>query len=161
MAVGVFALAIVSIVGLVAALGKNVSEITDADDASRVVTSLQGKLQLVSFTDLRAYMGDVTTKTLNNRIYASRDGTKLGLGSASAVWDPDSNLSAAEEDAQKYFLIELLENSDLSPASQDDNDFAFLAFTVRLIYPAYLGNGDPVVDSSQQNTLLVPVSILR
>lgn len=159
-AVGVFAIAIVAVIGLVAALTRNVTEVTDTDDASRLVTNLQGKLQSVSFQDLRNYMGDVTAKSAANRIYANRDGSRVGLGSATAVWDPDNSLNTAEENAQKYFLVEMLPNNDLSPAS-NDNTAGFLAFTVRLIYPAYLGNGDVVTDSSQQSTMLVPVAVTR
>lgn len=159
-AVGVFAIAIVAVIGLVAALTRNVAEVTDTDDASRLVTNLQSKLQEVPFATLRAYMGDVTAKSAANRIYANRDGSRVGLGNATAVWDPDGSLSTAEENAQKYFLVELLSNDDLSLPG-NDNTAGFLAFTVRLIYPAYLGNGDVVTDSSQQSSMLVPVAITR
>jgi type II secretory pathway pseudopilin PulG len=160
-AVGIFAIAVASTVGLVAAITRNVSEVQETDDASRLVTTLQSKLQAVSFADIRAYMGDVTAKAANARIYASRDGSKLGLGNTNSVWDSDGNAGlSADEQAQKYFLIEILTNDDLSPDG-NDNTAGFLACTVRLIYPAYLGDGNQVIDSSQQNVMVVPVALTR
>lgn len=160
-AVGIFAIAIAATVGLVAALTRTVTEVKESDDASRLVTNLQSKLQAVSFTDIRSYMGAVSGKAANARIYATRDGSRLGLGNATSVWDSDNSDSiSADEDGQKYFLIEILTNDDLSPAA-NDNTAGFLACTVRLIYPAYLANGDVVADSSQQSVMVVPVALTR
>lgn len=162
-ATGIFAIAIVSVIGLVAAVTKNVSEIRDGDDASRVMANLQSKLKDQGFTALRAYMGDVTGKAENARIYANRDGTRIGLGNATAVWDPENELTTQEENAQKYFLIELRPNATLSPNSGalTDANSGYLAFTVRLIYPAYLGDGTRVADSSQQSIAVVPIAVTR
>lgn len=158
-AVGIFAVAIVAVVGLVSAITKNVTEIRDGDDASRVVSNLQSKLQEVSFTDLRNYMGDITSKAENTRIYANRDGSRIGLGSAT-IWDPQNELSTSEENAQKYFLVELRPNDTISPAANDATA-GYLAFTVKLIYPAYLGDGRLVADSAQQSSIVVPVAVTR
>lgn len=159
-AVGIFAIAIVSVVGLVSAISKNVAEIREGDEASQVIANLQSKLAAVGFDDLRSYMGDLSGKAENARLYASRDGSRIGLGSATALWDPTNELSTEEENAQKYFLIELLPDSTLSP-STNDAAAGYLAFMVRLIYPAYLGNGVRVQDSNQQQSVLVPVVVTR
>lgn len=164
-ATGIFAIAIVAVIGLVAAVTKNVTEVRDGDDATRVVANLQSKLQEVvrssgDFDDLRAYMGDVTGKPATSRIYANRDGSRIGVGNATSVWDPENELSAEEENAQKYFLIELRTNDTLS-AQADDGTAGYLAFTVKLIYPAYLGDGTVVADSSQQSAIVVPVAVTR
>lgn len=164
-ATGIFAIAIVAVIGLVAAVTKNVTDVRDGDDATRVVANLQSKLQDVvrtsgDFDDLRNYMGAISGKAENARIYANRDGSRIGVGSASSTWDPESELSTQEENAQKYFLIELLTNDTLSKAADDDTA-GYLAFTVRLIYPAYLGDGTRVADSSQQSVTVVPVAVTR
>jgi type II secretory pathway pseudopilin PulG len=160
-AVGIFAIAIVSVVGLVAAISRSVGEVTESDDGSRLVTNLQSKLQDVPFSALRSYMGDVTGKPANARIYASRDGSRVGRGDEISVWDADANGTiSASENALKYFLIEMQSNDSLSPAA-NDGSAGFLAFNVRLIYPAHLGNGNAVTDSTQQNSLVFPVAVTR
>ena len=159
-ATGVFAIAIVSVIGLVSAVTKTVSEVRDGDDATRVVANLQSKLKDQGFANLRSYMGDVTAKPENARIYANRDGSRIAPGSATAVWDPENEFSTQEENAQKYFLIELRPNDALSPAA-GDSGAGYLAFTVRLISPAYLGDGTRVTDSTQQSITVVPVAVTR
>jgi uncharacterized protein (TIGR02598 family) len=159
-AIGIFALALASVVGLVAAVTKRVNEVSESDDASRLLVNLQAKLQAVSFADIRAYMGDVTGKSADNRIYASRDGSLLGRGDQTAVWNVNGTAGIqAEEDALKYFLVEMRPNELSDP--NDDATAGYLAFTVRLIYPAYLGDGTPVTDSSQQSILVMPVAVTR
>ena len=128
-ATGIFAFAIVSVIGLVAAVGQNVSDVRDGDDASRVVANLQSKLHGIGFDVLRNYMGDVEDESnLDKRIYASRDGSRIGFGDSEirvegvqrSIWDPKNEFGGDQKqiDAQKYFLIELQESNTLSPESE-------------------------------------------
>ena len=162
-AVGIFAISIVSVIGMVAAITNNVAEVREGDDASSVVVNLQSKLQTVGFANLRGYMGAVTSKTEDARIYSNRDASRIAFGNSTSIWDPDNSLSTAEENAQKYFLIELTPNNALSPNSGTmlDSVSGYLAFNVRLIYPAYFGDGTRVPDSSQQSSMVVPVVVTR
>jgi type II secretory pathway pseudopilin PulG len=162
-AIGIFALALASVVGLVAAVTKRVNEVSESDDASRLLVNLQAKLQAVSFTAIRAYinLAPISNIPADDRIYASRDGSLLGRGDQTAVWNVNGTAGIqAEEDALKYFLVEMRPNDALSPPGNDATA-GYLAFTVRLIYPAYLGDGTPVTDSSQQSILVMPVAVTR
>lgn len=162
-AVGIFAIAIVSVIGLLGPINKTVSDVRDFDDASRVVAALQGALK-ESYTfdqlgDALPGNGDPSTA-----LYADRTGQRIGPVDG-AVWDTDSagnpiTGAAAVKDAQKFFQVYLSRNTTLSPPANDDTA-GFLAFTITLRWPAYLPNGQAVGDASQQSVMVIPAAITR
>lgn len=159
-AVGIFAIAIVAVIGLLSPITRAVAEVGENEDAGRVVTNIQSQLQRFPFAEVVTLL-NTPPATDTARIFASRDGAKLGRGGATALWSDNGVLTNASEiDAQKFFEIQLTRNEDLSPAA-NDGTAGFLAFTITLRWPAYTGNGVRFNDVSGQSTLLIPAAITR
>ena len=147
-AVGIFAIAIVSVIGLLGPINKTVGDVRDFDNASRVVAAVQGELQREA---QRIGLETFATTYLNqSAIYASSDGQKVAAGGNTSVWDSDG---------EKFFAITLTRNTDLSDPADDDKS-GYLAFTIKLSWPAYTPDGQPTA-SSQQSVMVVPAAITR
>lgn len=149
-AVGIFAIAIVSVIGLLGPINKSVAEVRDFDDASRVVSAIQSKLQTAGFTAVKTIMDGGT------KVYASRDGNQVATASG---W--------IGSNADKFFVVTLVRNEDLSKATNDDSA-GYLAFTIKLRWPAFYTDGityteiqDGTNQAAQQSVMIVPAAITR
>ena len=176
-AVGIFAISIVGVIGLLAPTSKSISDVRDADDASRLVGAIQEQLQTLAsssggWTSIIGFMrlnSDVQTDDSNASfdpssktytLFASRDGTRMGNTGNLIAWQGESPANSL-----KYFEIVLIRNGDasgngLSPTA-NDNTAGFLAYTIRLRWAAYLPNGLRLIDNAQKNVLLVPGAVHR
>jgi type II secretory pathway pseudopilin PulG len=157
-AVGICALAIVTVLGLLTPAGQSVREIGELDDARRVVGAIQAELQRVPISSLAALLDAESTG--DSRYFSSRDGRKMGRGHDLGVWAPaGTDLSAAEIDGQKFFLLELERNVGLSPGN--DAQAGYLAFNLRLAWPAYLPDGTEITPARDRSVLIVPMAVAR
>ncbi len=174
-AVGIFAIAIVAVIGMLAPLGKSVGNVRDGDDASRVAAVIQSGLQAqvaslrasfpANYWDVKfAEYIDATNGMINgDKLYASRDGSKIGLGNSTATWDTNGTAGIqADENSQKFFEIILQRNTTLSPKANDAT-VGFLAFTIELRWPGYSGDGVALTGDArqQQSQLLLPAAVTR
>lgn len=159
-AVGIFAIAVISVLGLLAPINQSIADVGDGDDASRVSHIILAELQRQGFTKVRAFIE--TPVAAANRLYSSRDGKRIGLSNNASVWDPDSQLSPAEEKPQQFFEIELQRNDDLSPDSGSnlDADSGYIAFNLILRWPGHLPSGE-LVDRKQQSQIIIPAVVTR
>lgn len=157
-AVGIFALAIVGVIGLLVPTGKSISDVADTDSASRVISAIQAGLQKAGFTTVQNALS-------GTQFYASKDGSKVGLGSDTTLWTSGQN-------QEKFFEFTLARNTALSPSGNDpatgkpyDDAAGFLAFTIILKWPAYAPTSDGVtgtaVDPAQKSVMVVPAAITR
>jgi type II secretory pathway pseudopilin PulG len=158
-AIGIFAIAIVSVIGLLVPIRNSVAEVASSDDASRLAAVIQSQVQALGFsalarTDATPAGQDFLNSPPADGIYASRDGTKVGRGNDTTKWgSPVSN-------AEKYFKVELIRNTTLSPdTAANDTSAGSLAFTIKLTWPAFVG--DTAASPSSQNSLLLPAAITR
>lgn len=150
-AVGIFALAIVGVIGLLVPTSKNITEVADSDSAARVISAIQSGLQKAGFVAIKGYLD--APNPADATFYASKDGSKIGT-TTSASWTSD---------AEKFFKFTLVRNESLSKADADDSA-GFLAFTIVLRWPAYSPinqNQSVEVDASQQSVMVVPAAITR
>ena len=159
-AVGIFAIAVISVIGLLGPINQSVANVKDGDDASRVVSIIQAELQRLGVTAVNGYVGGAA-------LYASRNGDKIGADVATAPWNvdvPDLNGNAAvdafEINAQKFFQVKLTANPDLPFTAATDG---FLALNIELRWPAFTGDGQQLSGDAleQQNILIVPAAITR
>lgn len=157
-AVGIFAIAIVSIIGLMVPINRSVAEIGEGDDAARVAGAIIEELQKAGYASVQGFIN--TPPTAGNLLHSSRDGKRVGLSDTASIWDPDSTLTDPEEKAQQFFEVNLTRNSVLSPAAEDANS-AYIAYFLELRWPAHTGLGVPIGDRNQQSTLLVPAVVNR
>ncbi|MBW8781618.1 MAG: prepilin-type N-terminal cleavage/methylation domain-containing protein [Verrucomicrobia bacterium] len=198
-AVGIFAVSIVAVIGLMAPSNKSVSEVRDADDTTRVVNAVQAELQRLAEnqrfttvgttvgigssaagssnndgfirpsaptdpTDGSSWIGVSTNK--NFTLYASRDGTRIGVYADTAAW---KTAASANDDSLKYFEIVLIRTAavqnavNLSQNSSSDPDVnaGFLAFVMRIRWPAYMPDGTEFAQHSQKSVLIVPAAVHR
>ena len=163
-AVGIFAISIVAVIGLLAPTSKNVAAVRDTDDASRVVSALQANLQGAAFSDIITYLqtdmpadtdGEPYKGNKSKTIYSSRDGSRIGLSDQK---DTSGQLIFSDP-TQKYFEVTLI-RSDLSKVA-DDGTAGFLAFTMRIRWPAFTAEGVEFTQHSQKSVLLVPGAVHR
>ena len=202
-AVGIFALAIVGVIGLLIPTSKNINDVRDADDSTRVVAAIQAQLQAMAETTagwtllttgtssvdrLLRLSAEVQTDDANTKfdsgataytLFASRDGSRVGLYSPASpnqnLWQgtTPSGSNSTNFDGLKFFEITLIRNGDaatgLSPTS-NDGTAGFLAYTIRLRWPAYLSDGThfgklatvPVTyNNSQKSVLIIPAAVHR
>ncbi|MDF3056790.1 MAG: hypothetical protein K0R17_1005 [Rariglobus sp.] len=158
-AVGIFALAIVGVIGLLVPTSKNIADVADSDAASRVISAIQSGLQKSG-----GYAGVQAALNAPNTIfYASKDGSKVGV-STDPMWTTGQN-------QERFFEFKLVRNGDtpavgdgLSPAA-NDNTAGFLAFTIVLKWPAFAPTADGLtgtaVEDSQKSVMVVPAAITR
>lgn len=150
-AVGIFAVAIVGVIGLLAPTTQSISNVSDSDSASRVITAIQSGLQQGGYNTVKNALnaGSAT------KFYATKSGDKVG---DAAVFS-----AASLKDQDKFFEFTLQRNTTLSPVGNDDTA-GFLAFTIVLKWPAFAptanGDGAAVVDS-QKSVMVVPAAITR
>jgi len=152
-AVGIFALAIVGVIGLLSPTNKAIGDVTDSDAASRVISSIQAGLQQAGFTTVKNNLiPDNTALTASSyKFYATKSGDKVDLV---------SNLSTVTDKSNAFFEFALIRNNTLSPSSADASA-GFLAFSVSLRWPAYLPNGVQFTNDTEKSVLIVPAAITR
>lgn len=193
-AVGIFALAIVGVIGLLSPTNKAIADVSDSDNATRVVSAVQQGLQQMAasgrFTtgSLGKGVGSSAINTVDGYIqgtaalatapadpadgttlatsatynvftlYASRDGSKIGLTGDATVW------GSTTDHSKKYFEIMLIRNATLSPnstAANADTASGYLAYTMRIRWPAYTPDGNEFKIHTQKSVLIVPGAITR
>lgn len=160
-AVGIFALAIVGVIGLIAPTSKNITDVVDGDAATRVISAIQSSLQesvsssSTGFTTLAASLQTPAANTdPTYNYFSTRDGRTV---SSSTNWP--STLT----DADKFFEFALLRNTTLSDAA-NDTTAGYLAFTISIRWPAYVATsagGSVAVPNAQKSVMIVPVAITR
>jgi len=174
-AVGVFAIAIVSVIGILAGVGRSVTEVADADKAARLIGVVQARLQAIPFSAIA-----LSLKTASNVsgeaagydptadpfvFFASEDGAIVAPYNPSPA-NPWGSVTGSTDDttgpanALKHFELTLIRNDALSP-SASDTTAGFLAFNIRVRWPAHLPNGVRVSDHTQKEVLIIPAAITR
>ncbi len=156
-AVGVFALGMVAVVGLYAPVAKSVSSVADAEAAARVADAVRSRLQTLPFETAVALVQ--TPANLRRKdgdgAYNPNDGTKYpevlfgkltgDVGVYDASREPKAWYDARGArvlDADKYFEIDLVRNEAVSPAAADATA-AMVAFNIRVRWPAFLPSTSP------------------
>ena len=161
-AVGIFAIAVVAIIGLMVPINQSVAGVRDGDDAVRVASIVQAELQRIGITKVDTYLSGSTI------LYANRNGDKIGPDAVTAPWNadvPDLNGNASvdtfEIHAQKFFELTLVRNP-VSPNPLANTD-SFLAFNIVIRWPGYTGDGNKIQGNAreQQSVLIVPAVITR
>ncbi len=181
-AIGVFAVGMVAVIGLFSPVVKSVGDSADAESATRVADLLNVKLQaqgipvvgpnLKIFTGKTAHQlttadasGSYNIATDSQLLFASRDGTMIGAFN-DPVWVNGSR--------DKFFEIALIRNETISPVGSDTTA-PLLAYTARVRWPAFIalagGTGsvqvgaNPIAvvpfDQSQKQVLFFTGAITR
>lgn len=148
-AIGIFAGGMVAVIALLSSVTKSGATSSDADAAAHVADSLLARLQTLPFSTVSGLLQDPAAVQKNDAAgnYNPNDGThpavifsklngEIGIyDSAKKLWVDSSGVTVANAD--KYFEIELIRQTSLSPAS-GDTTAAYLAFTMRVRWPSWL-----------------------
>lgn len=178
-ATGIFALAVVSVLGVMSATSKSISETKEADSAFRLIGRLTSALQ--HEYSQNGYSNFKNAITSGRILYANKDASKVGLNN-SQIRNVDGNLDDMWKNfGEKYFRIDFIPNNQfpLTPDTVADAR-GFISFFVRVAYPAYLPNDtkiygddattpiaasatpdDPEHPPAQVTTMILPVTIIR
>lgn len=157
-AVGLFAFAIVGVLGLLSPTGRAIADVTDNDAASRAISAIQDGLQRAGWAAVQANLLAASPTDTQYPFAVSRGGEKVGIKSGTGSASPFPNDEPGR--GEQFFEFALVRDTNLSPAA-NDNTAGFLAFTIVLRWPAYLPNGLPVTTPSQKSVLVVPAAITR
>ena len=162
-AIGIFAIGMVAVIGLFSPVAKSVGDLADAEAATHVAELLSAQLQAQEvvalansspFSSLVARLKVTTGKTHQltdadaktdydiaadpQLLFASHDGTKIGAYGDAAVWGIDSGTRKIS-DRDKFFEIALIRNETLSPNDPTADAAApLLGYTARLRWPAFI-----------------------
>lgn len=155
-ALGIFAIAVISVIGLLVPINQSIADVQDSDDASRVSQAIQAELQKALFTDVQGFISG------NTILYASRTGDIVATDT-DAKWDVDGAGGVTlEEHALKFFEIELEPNEILSPGGTTAAyNGGYLAFTIQMRWPGYSANGVKFNQREEQSLLVIPAAIVR
>jgi prepilin-type N-terminal cleavage/methylation domain-containing protein len=126
LASGVFAVTIVAVLGLYAPLSQSVNEMSDMDDASRLMNAVNSELSILDYTTIAAYNG----KTL----YSTRGGDRIG---------EKGLLPGQVPQEEAYFKIRL---DQINAASSE----SYAQFAVEIYWPEYLPDGTPVTEGQEK-----------
>jgi prepilin-type N-terminal cleavage/methylation domain-containing protein len=173
-AIGIFAMGMVAVIGLFSPVAKSVGDLADAEAATHVAELLSVQLQAQEAVDLAAgapfkslvdrlkvssgkthQLTDADAKTDYDiatdpqLLFASHDGTKIGAY-VDAVWGGTNR--------DKFFEIALIRNETLSPNDPTADAAApLLGYTARLRWPAFValagGTGSIEVGSNPTATV--------
>ena len=148
-ALGVFAVGMVGVIGLLGSVTKSGTAAGEAAAAARVADSVQARLRSLPFTAVSALLQDPAAVQKNDALgnYNPNDGThpavlfakingEVGIyDSVKKSWLDSSGATVANAD--KFFEIELIRQTALSPAGTDAAA-AMLAYTMRVRWPSWL-----------------------
>jgi type II secretory pathway pseudopilin PulG len=158
-AVGIFALAIVGVIGLFAPTSRNVANVADTDSASRMVSSIQSALQQSGYSRIQQELAPLAPTSPTSYYSTKSNDGNFYTASGNVVKKIDGSTADGVSLSDLFFEFTLLRNTTLSPVSNDPTA-GFLAFTISLKWPAYLPDGTPV-DDSAKSSLVVPAAITR
>ena len=151
-AVGIFAIAVISVVGLMVPINQSVANVKDGDDAARISAVIQNELQRLGVLAVNGFIDGPS-------LYANRTGSKIGL-TGSPVWDTDvpdlngnNSTEAFEKNAQKFFEIKVRKSPSLPFTAATDG---FLAVNIEIRWPGYTADGNKFTATEEQNILIVP-----
>lgn len=189
-AVGIFALAIVGVIGLLSPTNKAIADVTDSDNATRVVNAVQAELQRIASTStgwatfttsttpprLLRLSSEIATDDANTSfnysspsslyiLFASKDGSKIGVYN-STVWDVAGLTTQKQKDANKFFEIALIRNWDSTASTglsdpTKDSSAGFLAYTMRIRWPVFLPDGTQFKGNAQKSVMIIPGAVTR
>ncbi|MBI5382701.1 MAG: hypothetical protein HZA31_12445 [Opitutae bacterium] len=151
-ALGVFGLAILAMIGLFLPAAKSVTANAEAEAASRVAEALLTRLRALPLDTVGSYLKteaqlqtenarpDYNPATDDKVFFASLAGDKIGRRSETAIW--------TNGNVDKFFEIALVRNATLSPepassgtgssaSASVDPSALWLAFTIRVRWPMF------------------------
>ena len=155
---GIFVIAVVAVIGLLAPINQSISDVRDEDDAGRVAQIIQSELQKVPFASVQGFIAN------NTVLYANRAGTIVAVGTDPVKWDTDGiNGVTADEHAAKFFEVRLALNENLSLGGTNAATYngGYLAFSILMRWPGYTGEGVPFSQPQQQSLRVIPAAITR
>lgn len=165
-AVGIFAIGMLAVVGLFTPVARSVSASSDLESAARVADALRTKLQAMPIPSVIALLKnsseaghelatgdarpDYNPVADTKILFANRDGSIIA-GYSDPIWGPRTG--TVNPDRDKYYEIALIRNETLSPrtagltdgttdpAADPDATAYLIAYTARIRWPMFVRDG--------------------
>ncbi len=174
-ALGIFAVGMIAVIGLFSPVAKSVGDSADAQAATHIAELLSVKLQSMGIDAVAPLLkvktgathqltaADATTNYDVSRddklLFANRDGTKIGRYDDLTLWGVDPATRRAS-DREKYFEIALVRNETISPPptnASPDSLLAVLTYTARVRWPSFIalagGTGSAQIGANPTGTV--------
>ena len=151
-AVVIFAIGMISVLGLYGPVTKSVTAVTDAEAAALVADAVRARLRALPFTTAQKLIQEVAAvrKKDGDGAYNPNDGTKYPevmfgtLGGEVGIYDGATNRKQWYDsrnthmaDGDKFFEIDLIRNDVVTPKTADATA-SVVAFTMRVRWPAFV-----------------------
>jgi prepilin-type N-terminal cleavage/methylation domain-containing protein len=153
-AVVIFAVGMVAVLGLFAPVTKSVSTVSDSEAAARAADVVRARVQALPFEQALALVQEVADvrKRDGDGNYNPNDGKNPAvifgkLSGDIGIYDPaegrrnwyDSSVPTPQPmgNADKFFEIDLIRNDTLTPNAQDATA-AMVAYTMRIRWPMFM-----------------------
>ena len=156
-AVGIFALAIVGVIGLLAPSIKAVSDIADTNVAARLAQNIQMELENYGFSSVVS----ATNSSQKIQLVATKDGLRVARSNGTtppADNNPVTGTPPGIAAADRYYLVEVTQfPAGNTLAYTAANNPGFVALSVRVLWPYQLpaagGTSRAGVASEQTSTI--------
>jgi hypothetical protein len=155
-AVGLFAVGLVALLGLFAPVTKSVANVADTEAAAFVADAVRARVQAIAARDFAAaeqLIQDAAAVQQNDAsgTYNPNDGVRhpavifAKLGGEIGIYDgrrtvrgwyDAANPPAVVADADKFFEVELIRNDTLSPKAADETA-VLVVYTLRVRWPSF------------------------
>lgn len=164
-AVGVFAVTIVAVLGLLGPVGRSVAGVSDQDKAAQLGDAIQSELMRLrdsqtagsGQTKLDAFAALVPANGLL-KLVAARDGTVV-VRESEADNDPATGSPPGVAKRDRYFLIEV--SRQPAPLGNYSNGAGFLALTLTVKWPYQIATGPAATDATAADLTQASVLILN
>jgi uncharacterized protein (TIGR02598 family) len=150
-AIGVAAVAVVSVVALYRPIVMAVSDVRTLDEAAQIVRKIEDQWARLDFDEKEAAIDNGT------RFFASRGGT-LVAPEGDPAWVA-YGVTDTERDAAKVYEGVFLRDTALSPATETFP--ASIHVTLHLAWPAHRSDGTRVTESASQQHRFTPMVFNR
>jgi type II secretory pathway pseudopilin PulG len=176
-AVGIFAIGMVGVIGLLAPVTKSIAGVADAEAAARVADAVRARIQALGFDQGSLLIQDVATLRKNDAdpaynpnagaahpqvIFGKLTGEVAVYNPTAKTWrdyDYSAAVSAAAvsgpvprtlADVDKFFEIDLIRNETLSPQANDATA-PMIAYVIRVRWPAFVATTPTTAVQSGQS----------
>lgn len=145
-AVGIFAIGIVAVIGLLSPTIKSVTNVTDSTVANRLADNIQLELQRIGFSNIVPDSTSATKVALPLTLVASRDGSRVLLAAAGTVTTglpADDDTTATDKPPgilhrDRYYgiTVDRLTTDTTSPLYYTNGSGSgFFALSVKIVWP--------------------------
>lgn len=159
LAVGIFAITIVAVVGLLSPTLQRVAEATELATVNRMSEMVSSEVQRLGFGFLANTVDDGSTNWVPEVFFVSQQGDVIAVGVNFTDRIPTEpfdfkTTTHTFDPTEAYFAVDIRRHgADLNPGN--DSQRAAIAYQMRIVWPAYLPNAQQAQTNAQQAQIYI------